>query len=111
MATKTVVNIDDQISARLKKRMVHLLDMLEKHADSFTIPQEISAMIALGRLQVMFVALRKEDRSDGRSGSAIRKYSTAFAKKNAAGRGKSGIGLATAELADALADDAEDGTA
>lgn len=47
-----------------------------------TFPQRISAMIAVGRVQKMFIDLRKGDLYAG-AGTAIDKYSAAFAPPNA----------------------------
>jgi hypothetical protein len=94
-----------QINSRLYNQIARLLDDLEaKDAKQrLDIKERIAALIAVGRIQIMFVNLRKENLSGAGSGSAVRKYSKAFTKANvasgrkkAAGRGRA----AAAELAD-----------
>jgi hypothetical protein len=99
-----------QINSRLYNQIARLLDDLEaKDAKQrLDIKERIAALIAVGRIQIMFVNLRKENISGAGSGSAVRKYSKAF-KANAAGRGaKGGRRTAAAQLAD---DDFSDGDA
>jgi hypothetical protein len=92
-----------QINSRLYNQIARLLDDLEaKDAKQrLDIKERIAALIAVGRIQIMFVNLRKENISGAGSGSAVRKYSKAFkdatgGRKKAAGRGRA----AAAELAD-----------
>lgn len=66
------------INSRLYKQLGRLLDELEKWDETLTIPQRINALIAIGRIQVMFVGLRKEKNDPGREGSSVRKYARAF---------------------------------
>ena len=85
------------INQRLYNQLARLLDYLES-ADRdgmMTMPQRINALIAIGRLQVMFVGLRKEPRDPGREGRAVRKYAKAFAA-DATGRRKAASGPAEA---------------
>jgi hypothetical protein len=93
-----------QINSRLYNQIARLLDDLEaKDAkQNLDIKERIAALIAVGRVQIMFVNLRKENISGAGSGSAVRKYSKAFTKANAGGRGKKVAGRrgAVADLAD-----------
>ena len=69
------------INSRLYAQLARLLDELED-ADArneITYPQRISALIAIGRLQVIFANLRKGAFTLG-SGSKIAQYSAAFQK-------------------------------
>ena len=75
------------VNGRLYQQMSYLLDQVETDP-AITFRERLAAVIAIGRIQVMFVNLRKESSDDGTSGSAVRKYATAF--KNA-GRGRKKI--------------------
>lgn len=77
------------INKRLYNQVAKLLDDMEAadRDDKMTMPQRISALIAVGRVQKMFQDLRKGEFNAG-AGSAIDKYSAAFAPANAASRGK-----------------------
>lgn len=79
------------INVRLYRQVAALLDDLEAAdlEERMTIPQRISALIAIGRIQIMFNTLRKGAFDAGYAGSAVRKYATAFSKANAA-RGRAG---------------------
>jgi hypothetical protein len=79
---------DLRINERLYAQLGKLLDDMEKAdaEEAMTMPQRISALIAIGRVQKMFVDLRKGDYDVGR-GTAIDRYATAFASTDAARRG------------------------
>jgi hypothetical protein len=80
-----------QINSRLYAQIGKLLDDLEAKdvKNNLDIKERIAALIAIGRIQTIFVGLRKENISGTGSGSAVRKYSRAFAKKDAgSGRAK-----------------------
>jgi hypothetical protein len=94
------------INARLYKQLGRLLDEMEKWDDTLTIPQRINALIAVGRIQVMFMGLRKESNDSGREGRSVRKYAAAF--KNAARRGAPNAGRSGPGPDDDPAFDAED---
>jgi hypothetical protein len=83
-----------KINERLYKQLGKLLDDMEKaDADeTMTFPQRISALIAVGRVQKMFVDLRKGE-FDGGRGTAIDRYATAFASTDAARRGEDNTGF------------------
>jgi hypothetical protein len=100
------------INARLYKQLGKLLDDMERadRDDTMTFPQRISALIAVGRVQKIFVDLRKGDLYDGSAGSAVRKYSEAFARPHAARGGKANPRSAAVVQLD-NGDDDEDGDA
>ena len=107
------------VNARLYKQISLLLDDLEAppvkkkrklqpgedpYEEGITFRERLAALIAVGRLQMMFVGLRKEDRPNERnSGSAVRKYKAAF--ENADSRRKAVARAAAAAAADPFADD------
>jgi hypothetical protein len=74
------------VNARLYGQLGRLLDEMEKWDEEITIPQRINALIAVGRIQVMFMGLRKESNDPGREGRSVRKYAAAF-RQNATRRG------------------------
>jgi hypothetical protein len=103
------------LNARLYAQVGKLLDDLEAEdvKNPIGIKERVSVLIAVGRLQTIFVGLRKENFNGATrgSGSAVRKYSTAFAKANAGGRRATGKRAATATAnfgRDPFADDADD---
>jgi len=66
------------IKDRLESQIEMLLDDLESGNWDITVPQRISALIAIGRICVIFKSLSKADEAQN-AGSAVRKYSKAFA--------------------------------
>ena len=72
---------------RLYQQLGKLLDDIEAgdRDETMTFPQRIAAMIAIARVQKVFIDLRKGEFS-GTAGSAVEKYAAAFA----AGHGSSG---------------------
>lgn len=94
-----VSNADPKnINSRLYNQIAKLLDDLEKPRrgeDAITIRERIAALIAVGRLQLVFVNLRKEKTDDGgNTGSAVRRYSAAF--KQNAGRRRAAVARSVA---------------
>ena len=81
-ATNDPLNINNRLYGQISR----LLDDLESadRDNMMTMPQRISALIAIGRIQTIFAGLRKND-YDGSSGSAVRKYAKAFSGSNAVG--------------------------
>lgn len=78
----------EQVNTRLYKQVSVLLKQLE-HKDSHemvTIRERIAALIACGRIQQMFIAMRKATGDVG-AGATVKKFESAFS--DAAGRGKS----------------------
>ena len=93
MATSDPLNVN----ARLYKQLGKLLDDMESmdRDDTMTFPQRLNALIAVGRVQVIFANLRKADARDPiDAGSSVRKYSAAFEKPHAARGGKARARLA-----------------
>jgi hypothetical protein len=90
------INLDPlNVNERLYRQIARLLDQLETEdaEGGITIPQRINALIAVGRVQIMFANLRKAAANDASDpGSEVRKYSQAFAKTNGARRGKASSG-------------------
>jgi hypothetical protein len=78
------------INGRLYSQIGKLLDDLESadRDEMMTVPQRISALIAVGRILTIFASLKKSDYDYGNAGSAVRKYATAFSTTNAARGGK-----------------------
>lgn len=67
------------INGRLYAQIDALLTQLET-GEHITLKERIAAMIAVARIQVAFVGLRKEKVPDDVvAGSTVRKYATAFA--------------------------------
>ena len=60
-----------------------------------TLKERFQALMAIARIQYVFVNLRKEKFDEPAAGSAVRKYATAF--KNDTGRGKKSAGAAAAQ--------------
>jgi hypothetical protein len=92
--TKNVHNIDAQIMARMKARVLRLLEKLEEDDDKpeedrlMTIPQEISAIRAIYAVMIAELTYGSKigERNPGSAGSAVRKYAGAFKTANAARR-------------------------
>jgi hypothetical protein len=76
------------LNGRLYRQLGKLLDDMERadRDELMTMPQRISALIAVARVQKMFQDLRKGEFNAG-AGSAINKYAAAFATPDATGRG------------------------
>jgi hypothetical protein len=76
------------VNTRLYKQISELLTDLEQPeaGQRITMRERIAAIIAIGRIQTIFVGLRKENPGVG-SGSTVRKYAAAF-KNDASGRKK-----------------------
>jgi hypothetical protein len=112
----SVSNMDPKnINGRLYEQVARLLDDMEAadRDDTMTFPQRINALIAVGRVQIMFAGLRKaEAREHGAAGSAVRKYAAAFKSPNAARRRAADAGsdddtvIQLASTGDAGGDDA-----
>jgi hypothetical protein len=96
-----------QINARLYRQVSRLLDDLEappvkkgrgkdaEEVEKVTVRERIAALTAIARIQQAFIVLRAEESGNERkSGSAVRKYASAF--KDAGGRRAKGGGSAAA---------------
>jgi len=77
------------VNTRLYHHISKLLDELDKRNahENVTLRERIAAIIAIGRLQIMFMGLRKEAKDDHITGSTVRKYTSAF-KTHDTGRRK-----------------------
>jgi hypothetical protein len=76
------------LTGRLYKQLGKLLDDMEAadRDEKMTMPQRISALIAVGRVQKMFLDLRKGDLNAG-AGTTVSRYAAAFQTPHAIGRG------------------------
>lgn len=76
------------LTGRLYKQLGKLLDDMEAadRDEKMTMPQRISALIAVGRVQKMFLDLRKGDLNAG-AGSTVSRYAAAFQTPDATGGG------------------------
>ena len=104
------------INGRLYNQVSELLRSLEENPNA-TIRDRYLSLVAIGRIQTIFVALRKERLDEPNRGASVRKYAGAF-KANAAGRRKAIAGSARAQpepddasLGDIWGDDESDDTA
>lgn len=102
------LNVND----RLYKEISRLLDQLGEGGDDITIRERIAALVAIGRIQVLFMGLRKEKSDDPAvTGSAVRKYAGAFKAHDTRRRKKAAGGDAGPAPLDALFDEDDDDTA
>lgn len=74
------------VNVRLYRQASELLRRLEVGGDHVTLREFYMCMVAVGRIQVMFMGLRKEKVSDANAGSSVRKYEAAFKTNDARGR-------------------------
>ena len=95
------------VNSRLYAQIATLLDDLEAEdaREHLDIKERIAALIAIGRIQTIFMNLRKENPNVARprAGSTVRKYSTAFKSKAHVTRGRKA--RARSAAADDIADD------
>ena len=82
------------INGRLYRQLDLVLEGLEdpNRDTKVTLKERIAALIAIARIQIAFVGMRKEKFDDPERGASVRKYATAF--KNDPGRGKKRAGSA-----------------
>jgi hypothetical protein len=98
MGIKKGVKPDDDpldLKGRLYKQLGRLLDDMEAAdaEEKMTMPQRIQALVALGRVQKMFLDLRKGELNAG-AGSTVSRYAAAFQTPHAIGRGSDRAGPA-----------------
>jgi hypothetical protein len=93
------------INSRLQNQVATLLTQLEE-GEHVTLRERVQALVAIGRIQIMFVGLRKEKADEPERGSAVRKYAAAF-EANDARRRKTGTGPAPGSLEAVRAEDDE----
>ena len=98
-------NLDPQnINARLYNQVSELLTQLET-GKSITLKERVAALVAIGRIQTIFLALRiKGEKDESNVGSSVRKYATAFQTHDARRR-KAVAGPTADDDADADGDD------
>jgi hypothetical protein len=89
MGIKKGVKPDDDpldLKGRLYKQLGRLLDDMEAAdaEEKMTMPQRIQALVALGRVQKMFLDLRKGELNAG-AGSTVNRYAAAFTSSDAVG--------------------------
>jgi hypothetical protein len=75
------------VNERLYRQVAKLLEQLEQ-GEHVTLRERFSALMAIARIQYVFVTLRKEKFDEPAAGAAVRKYQTAFSKNDARGRKK-----------------------
>ena len=75
-----------EINVRLYRQIGMLLGQLEEAGAHITLRERVQALIAVGRIQVIFMGLRKEKISDSSAGSSVRKYAKAFKTHDTRGR-------------------------
>ena len=81
-------NLDPlNVNQRLYRQVAELLKQLEEN-DHVTLRERFQALMAIARIQYVFVNLRKEKIADESTGSAVRKYATAFKANDPRGRKK-----------------------
>ena len=77
-----------QVNSRLYMQISELLSDLES-GTNVTLRERVAALVAIGRIQTIFVGLRKEKGVyEPNAGAAVRKYATAFTKDDASRRKK-----------------------
>jgi hypothetical protein len=71
----------EDVNKRLYMQVSALLTQLEERESrvKITMRERIAALVAVGRLQQVFAALRKANPHDPNRGAQVRKYATAFA--------------------------------
>lgn len=115
------MNLDPKnINSRLYNQVSALLDQLENDGD-ITMRERIAALMAIGRIQTIFLALRLKDKPDDpTAGSTVRKYSSAFQAHDTRRRKATARANAAAEsepdttaddLLNLVTDDSEDDSA
>jgi hypothetical protein len=98
-------NLDPlNVNVRLYNQVSEILHELE-HGPNITLKERVAALIAIGRIQVIFTTLRKEKLSDPGTGSSVRKYAAAFKANDARGRKKIAGTLALADESEPAIDD------
>jgi hypothetical protein len=85
-----------QVNSRLYRQISELLKDLESPAVNISTRERIAALVAIGRIQTLFVGLRKENQNDTDAGSTVRKYAAAFSKNATGGRKKAARSAPTA---------------
>lgn len=108
-------NLDPKnVNGRLYNQIHRLLEAVEQAdknpagEEGISIRERIAMIIAVARIQTVFVALRKEKQDDNAiAGSKVRKYQTTF-KAHDAGRRAKNAGSTAAPAADLSVDGLDD---
>lgn len=95
--------------ASWSRRVEVQIDKIFEDLENLPIPvkERVAALYTIARLQVL---LAKGGRDDG-AGSAVRRYATAFTRKDGGGRGSRGARPTVVEAPDDLGDDDDDDSA
>jgi len=98
------------VNDRLAAQIDLLLDDLESNTLDITFPQRLSALVAIGRIQTIFLTLRIKEPQGGGTGTSVRKFAEAFAKPptDAGRRGKAKPRLSDTTDLDAIINDGGD---
>ena len=101
-------NLDPlKINERIYRQLAKLLEQMEtSEEEHLTFKERFQALMVIARIQYVFVNLRKEKIADAATGSAVRKYATAF-KANDPRRGKKVAGARPIRAAKPEPDDIE----
>jgi hypothetical protein len=92
------------VNARLYQQIGQLLTQLEEgDGEKITLKERLAALMAIARIQAVFVALRKEQIDEPDRGSAVKKYASAF--QDGASRGTGGARARKPDTTDALSED------
>jgi hypothetical protein len=91
---KTRVNPTQQldplkVNERLYRQCAKVLDELENKKNEITWRERIAGLIAVGRVQTIFMNLRREHLDEPTAGGKVRKYADAFKAHDARGRARS----------------------
>lgn len=109
-------NDPHDINVRLARQVSILLEQLEQ-GDHVTIKDRFQALMAIARIQYVFVGLRKEKLDEPAAGTSVRRYQAAFTKNDPRGRKKAARTTVAAARAEPepdsewLNNDGEDGDA
>ena len=92
-----IVGFDPRnINMRLYNQVSELLRQLEEDKD-VSINERYMALVAIGRIQAIFVALRKEKIDEPTRGTTVRKYAAAFKAHDASRRAELARSAAAAD--------------
>jgi len=72
----------ESINSRLYRQLSVLLEDMEREGSDgeYSVRDRITVLVAIARIQTLFMGLRKEKGGDENVGSAVRKYASAFEK-------------------------------
>jgi len=97
-------NLDPKnVNGRLYDAMAKLLD----NFDEMSVREQVATIVAIARIQTIFLKLRDVEGASGTSGSAVKRYEKAF-QANATRKRKSGSGQSDAATVYTLHEDDSD---